>query len=209
MSQEIRKEIRKAFFQGRLRVRSVTASGEVVEAVVSDVMKHSTGHKPAFRVEVEDGAYVVVTGDHSLFSKVNGEYVPVRADRITTGSHITVVSQGEPQEAKVVKIEEVDPLGESYDLSVPGPENFILTNGILAHNSYSIGGVSLDLEKSSKYESAYQNYSDQFERQLERAKQTVKVVRGLQQPRFGMGMRSSFGPHVGSGVLTPRKFVGF
>ena len=85
----------------------------------------------------------------------------------------------------------------------------LMINWIADEFSYSIGGVSLDIEKSSKYESAYQALNDQFDKQLERAKQTVRVIRGLQQPRFGVGIRSAFGPHVGSGVLTPRKFVGF
>jgi hypothetical protein len=109
----------------------------------------------------------------------------------------------------VLALEEVDPLEESYDLSVPGPQNFVLANGLLAHNSYSIGGVSLDLEKSSKYQSAYDTLKGTFDEQLERAKQTVKVIRGLQQPKYGMGIRSAFGPHTSAGSLTPRKFIGF
>lgn len=85
----------------------------------------------------------------------------------------------------------------------------LMVNWIADEFDYSIGGVSLSIEKSSKYESAYQAIKDQFDTQLERAKQTVKIIKGLQQPRFGIGIRSSFGPYVGSGVLSPRKFVGF
>lgn len=85
----------------------------------------------------------------------------------------------------------------------------LMLNWIADEFDYSIGGVSLSIERSSKYESAYQAIKDQFDTQLERAKQTVKIIKGLQQPRFGVGIRSSFGPHVGSGVLSPRKFVGF
>ena len=87
--------------------------------------------------------------------------------------------------------------------------NALRINWIAEEFDYSIGGVSLNLEKSSKYESAYQASADQFEKQLENAKQTVKIVMGLQQPRFGVGIRSAFGPYVGRGVLTPRKFIGF
>lgn len=87
--------------------------------------------------------------------------------------------------------------------------NALRLNWIADEFNYSIGGVSLDLEKSSKYESAYQSASDQFDKQLEQGKATINVVRGLQQPRFGMGVRSAFGPHVGRGMLTPRKFIGF
>jgi len=73
---------------------------------------------------------------------------------------------------------------------------------------YSIGGVSLTIEKSSKYESLKQGASDQFDKMLEKAKLTVKIVKGLQQPKYGVGIRSSFGPYVGRGVLAPSKFVG-
>jgi len=74
---------------------------------------------------------------------------------------------------------------------------------------YSIGGVSLTIERSSKYESAYNAMKDSFDTQLERAKATVKHIRGLQQPKYGIGIRSAFGPYTGRGSLTPRKFVGF
>lgn len=82
-------------------------------------------------------------------------------------------------------------------------------NWIADEFGYSIGGTSLDLEKSSKYEAAQQIANEQFEKQLERAKATVNVIKGIQQPRFGVGIRSSFGPYTGRGVLSPRKFVGF
>lgn len=82
-------------------------------------------------------------------------------------------------------------------------------NWVADEFDYSIGGVSLSIEKSSKYESIYQALSDQFDKQLDRAKATVKIIKGLQQPKFGVGVRSAFGPFAGRGVLTPRKFVGF
>lgn len=81
-------------------------------------------------------------------------------------------------------------------------------NWISEEFSYSVGGISLDLEKSSKYEGALSTAVDQFDKQLEKAKQTINVVRGLQQPRYGVGIRSSFGPYSGRGVLSPRKFLG-
>ena len=81
-------------------------------------------------------------------------------------------------------------------------------NWIADEFDYSIGGVSLSIDKSGKYESAKQGAKEQFDSQIEKAKATVNVIRGLQQPRYGMGIRSSFGPYVGAGVLTPRKFVG-
>lgn len=85
----------------------------------------------------------------------------------------------------------------------------VMLNWIADEFDYSIGGVSLNLEKSAKYESAYQAIKDAWTEQLDRAKATVKIIAGLQQPKYGIGIRSAFGPYTGSGVLTPRKFVGF
>jgi hypothetical protein len=82
-------------------------------------------------------------------------------------------------------------------------------NWIADEFDYSIGGVSLSIDKASKYESVASAQSDQFDKQLEKAKQTINFVKGLQQPRFGTGIRSAFGPYAGRGVLSPRKFVGF
>lgn len=198
-----RKDIRKAFREGTLVVQSVQSTGEVGWFPVADVLKHEVSHKCAVRVTLEDGREVTTTEDHSLFVGLS----PVEAGSLLIGSVLTVVLDGKVSSCRVVSIESA-PSGTMYDLSVPGPQNFVLTNGILAHNSYSIGGVSLDIEKSSKYESAYQAMNDQFDKQLERAKNTVKIVKGLQQPRYGVGIRSAFGPYVGAGVLSPRKFVG-
>ncbi len=82
-------------------------------------------------------------------------------------------------------------------------------NWIADEFDYSIGGISLSIDKSSKYESARQAASDQFDKQIEKAKATVNIIRAVQQPKFGTGIRSAFGPYTGAGVLTPRKFVGF
>jgi hypothetical protein len=84
----------------------------------------------------------------------------------------------------------------------------ITANWILEEFGYSIGGVSLDLEKSSKYQSLMNDTQAQFKDFIDPAKETVKVIRGLKQSRYGVGIRSSFGPSVGRGALTPRRFLG-
>jgi hypothetical protein len=73
---------------------------------------------------------------------------------------------------------------------------------------YTIGGVSLSIDKSSKYQSLADDISDKFTEQTDAAKETVKFIRGLKQSKFGVGIRSSFGPSVGRGALTPRRFLG-
>jgi hypothetical protein len=120
---------------------------------------------------------------------------------------IVTVEGGQAKEGVITGVT-VAPMEEyTYDLSVPETENFILSNGVLAHNSYSIGGISLDIEKSSKYESLKQNAEGQFDKAGEAKARTVKYIRGLQQPRFGQGVRSAFGPQVGAGILSPRSFL--
>lgn len=80
-------------------------------------------------------------------------------------------------------------------------------NWIADEFDYSIGGISLSIEKSSKYESLKHNAEEQWDKLTEAKARTTKYMRGLKQPRFGMGVRSAFGPNVGRGVLSPRNFV--
>jgi hypothetical protein len=80
-------------------------------------------------------------------------------------------------------------------------------NWIANEFDYSIGGISLSVEKSSKYEGMKQNAEDQWDKLTEAKARTTKYIRGLSQPRFGRGVRSAFGPYVGRGVLSPRSFV--
>lgn len=86
--------------------------------------------------------------------------------------------------------------------------NALALNWVADEFSYSIGGVSLDIEKSSKYQSMSNDAQSRFQEYVEKAKETVKVMRGLKQSRYGIGIRSSFGPSVGRGALTPRRFLG-
>jgi len=80
-------------------------------------------------------------------------------------------------------------------------------NWVADEFDYSIGGVSLSIEKSAKYESLKQNAESQFDKATEAKARTVKFIRGLQQPKYGIGIRSAFGPAVGRGVLSPRSFL--
>lgn len=80
-------------------------------------------------------------------------------------------------------------------------------NWVADEFSYSIGGISMDIEKSSKYESLKQNAEQQFDKAVQAKKETSFVIRGLSQSRFGLGVRSAFGPALGRGVLSPRSFI--
>lgn len=80
-------------------------------------------------------------------------------------------------------------------------------NWVADEFDYSIGGVSLSIDKSSKYESLKSDAESMFDKATEAKARTVKFIRGLQQPRFGLGVRSAFGAALGRGVLSPRSFL--
>lgn len=80
-------------------------------------------------------------------------------------------------------------------------------NWVSEEFSYSIGGISLDIDRSSKYEGLKSNAEGQWDKAVENKMMTTKYISGLQQPRYGLGIRSAFGPHLGRGILSPRAFV--
>jgi hypothetical protein len=206
LDSSVKSDIRDAFLAGSLCVHAVTPDKKVIASRIEKVLRHFTPSKDIFRI-VSEGISVDVTGDHSLFRYKEEGIEPVEASKLVVGDAIVQVLGDTVYHTVVSEIKVLPSIQFTYDLSIPGLENFVLSNGILAHNSYSIGGISLDLDRSSKYEGAYQAAADQFDKQLEKAKLTINIVKGLQQPRFGVGIRSAFGPFVGRGVLSPRKFV--
>jgi hypothetical protein len=82
-------------------------------------------------------------------------------------------------------------------------------NWVADEFDYSIGGISLNINKSAGYMDLKRNAEEQWDKLTEAKSRTTKFMRGLKQPRFGIGVRSAFGPHVGRGVLSPRNFVVF
>ena len=205
---ETRNAIREAFLSGTLQVDAVDPfTGLSFRTPISDVCQHHTTHKNMVKVTLEDGRDVSCTVDHSLFRPDGIGVTPIAAGELQVGSAIVTVADGQSCSSTVTSVETLPPEEHTYDLCVPGPENFLLSNGILAHNSYSIGGVSLELNRSAQYETLKQNSESQFDKGSEAKARTVKYMRGLQQPKYGVGIRSSFGPQVGAGVLSPRGFL--
>lgn len=80
-------------------------------------------------------------------------------------------------------------------------------NWIVDEFDYSIGGISLSLDRSSKYEGLKSSAESMWQTSVEAKARTTKFIVGLKQPKYGVGIRSAFGPHVGRGVLGPRNFL--
>lgn len=209
-----REKIKQAIKDDDLKVKSVDPeSGKVENKRIKDVMRHDIpDDKDIVRVSLENGDDVIATEDHSLFTlsnQRNKAIQAIEASELRAGESLVYVEDNTARPAEIASVTVSEPRDYMYDLSVEDNENFVLESGILAHNSYSIGGISLDIDKSSKYESLKSNAEDQFQKMLEAKERTVNITKGLKQSRYGVGVRSSFGPSTSQGVMTPRKYLGF
>jgi hypothetical protein len=84
----------------------------------------------------------------------------------------------------------------------------VALNWIADEFDYSISGVSLNLEKSSKYMSMKENLEQVFDKLKEEAKSTILIVKGIKQPRFGIGVSAALGPYSRVGVQSRRNYTG-
>jgi len=66
--------------------------------------------------------------------------------------------------------------------------------------NYSISGVSLDIEKSSKYQAIKDEFIGEYDKLVEQNKASIKLIKGLRQPRYGIGISSALGPTSRPGV---------
>jgi len=82
----------------------------------------------------------------------------------------------------------------------------VTLNWIADEFNYSISGVSLDLEKSSKYQSMKENYEAEAEKLIDALTRSVHITRGLRHSRFVGGGRFR-GPFTGSGVTTTSTYL--
>lgn len=83
----------------------------------------------------------------------------------------------------------------------------IAMNWIADEFSYSISGVSLDIEKSSKYQSMKDEYISEYDKLVEAAKRSIKIIKGLRQYRYGIGITSALGPMNRPGVQSRRNMI--
>jgi len=208
--QQIRRQnninlIKQSFLKGSLKVKSmVNKELNPTWVPINNILRHHTPHKNMYKICTDMGS-VVVTEDHSLFSWQTKE--PIKASDLKSGDLIVGLPIKEFEPAKVISTEIVNSAKYSYDVSVPDSENAVLDNGILVHNSYSISGVSLDIEKSSKYQSIADVFSAQYDKTLEAAKQSIKIIKGLRQFRYGIGISSALGPLTRPGIQSRRSMI--
>lgn len=83
----------------------------------------------------------------------------------------------------------------------------IAMNWIADEFSYSISGVSLDIDKSSKYMSIKDEFINEYDKIVEANKRSIKIIKGLRQFRYGVGITSAMGPLSRPGVQSRRNMV--
>lgn len=83
----------------------------------------------------------------------------------------------------------------------------ISMNWILDEFTYSISGVSLDIEKSSKYQSMADTFVAEYDKVVEQNKLSIKIIKGLRQYRYGVGISSALGPMSRPGVQSRRNLI--
>lgn len=198
-------KIKVSFLKGELKVKSMVNKGDIpVWSHLSNILRHETPHKKMLHV-ITDIGDSTVTEDHSLFLWETRN--PIRTDELKAGLRIVGLPGYEFEPAEVISIKEVERQKHTYDVSVPGAENAVLDSGILVHNSYSISGVSLDIEKSSKYQGMKENYIAEYDKLVEANKRSIKLVKGLRQFRYGVGVTSALGPMNRPGVQSRRNLI--
>ena len=201
-----RNKIKSSFLRGKLSIKSFNKDTIIVSwENITDVLRHHTPHKNILSVKTEISE-IGVTEDHSLFDFERKE--EVKTSEIKIGNKIIGKDNKDnilPLE--VIDVEKRDNEKYTFDISVPENENFFTASGILAHNSYNISGVSLDIEKSSKYQAMMESFETQYDKILELAKRSIKIAVGLRQPRYGIGISSALGPYSRPGVQSRRNYV--
>lgn len=200
-----KEKIKTSFLKGALKVRAMKNKEDNPSWLsMSDVVRHYTPHKRMLHV-ITDIGDVTVTEDHSLFLWDNRE--PVRTNELKKGLTIVGLPGREFEPAKIINIEEVEKEEYTFDISVPEAENAVLDSGLLVHNTYSISGVSLDIEKSSKYQSMKDEYINEYDKLVEANKRSIKIIKGLRQYKYGIGITSALGPLSRPGVQSRANMI--
>jgi DNA mismatch endonuclease (patch repair protein) len=198
--------IKESFFLGDLKVKAmVDKENKPQWTTINNVLRHTTPYKKMIRVITSVGS-VDVTEDHSLFFWNTKE--PVKTSDLNIGDLIVGLPGWEFEALKIMGIENLPPEYYTYDVSVPEVENAVLDSGILVHNSYSISGISLDLEKSSKYQAIKDEFVAEYDKLVEANKLSIKIIKGLRQFKFGVGITSALGPLSRPGVQSRRNLLG-
>lgn len=133
LSTKSKSRIKKSFEQANLKILSSDQNGNICYKTITDVLRHYCPEKRCLKIKLGLKS-IVVTEDHSLFSIKTNKIFPIKA---TLNLSQVVVRNNKKCILKKVKAKQDHSRKYMYDLSVSENENFFLTSGFLAHNSFS------------------------------------------------------------------------
>lgn len=135
LSTKTKNSIKEAFFKGTILVKSADKKGNVEYKKITDVHKHFCFHKKVFKIELKNKK-IITTEDHSLYEFVNNQNLKEIKSSLDL-KQIVVLYDNKCKNEQIVSVRQLKNKEFMYDLSVEDNENFFLTSGILAHNSFS------------------------------------------------------------------------
>ena len=133
---------------GRDEILTISYDFDNEQFISTNATVFETGNRPVYRVTMDDSSEIVCTEDHPFFTET-GETAHI------SGGELFALSVAEtytykPNMFKIAKIEYVNHQ-KVYDISVDHPShNFILANGVLAHNSSSQPALRGFIEEFSR-----------------------------------------------------------
>ena len=133
LSTKTKNSIKEAFKKGKLQILSANKDGIISYKKIVDVLKHNCFYKKNFKVKTKNKT-IIVTEDHSLFSMSENKIFPIK---LTLCSTFIVIKKNNKCFLQKANVKEAESREFMYDLSVEENENFFLSSGILAHNSFS------------------------------------------------------------------------
>lgn len=132
---ETKNKIKDAFKNKQLFVKSSSEDKKVEWKLINDVLKHNIKDEKVYYVKTESKKEIRVTGSHSLFVIENNKIKATKTKDLK--DKLVIVENENVIEEKIV-IKEITKYEQfMYDLSVENNHNFVISNGILAHNSYA------------------------------------------------------------------------
>jgi len=127
--------IKQSFKDGKIKIKSSSLNGKIEYKKITDVLRHYSMHKNIHKILLKNGKSIIVTEDHSLFVFERNKLVIVKPKDYP--DKIVYINNNEIEQVDIVENNIIEKREHTYDLSVEDNENFVLSSGILAHNSFS------------------------------------------------------------------------
>lgn len=83
----------------------------------------------------------------------------------------------------------------------------VAMNWVADEFTYSLSGISLDINKSAQYMQMKDSFEQEFDKSLDLTKRSIKIIKGLQMPKYGLGISSALGPYSRPGVQSRRNWA--